>query len=188
MLEVLMKNVVVGALTAIVLGALTLAANWALPGSLVRALGGVTKQDVAEVVRSLAIQGPQGPKGNSGPPGPTGQKGEQGPPGKAAGFSLVAGGIVNAEGDKVVQFGPFDFAPKRVDRGIYTVRFIGAPPSAPPFILIGSTRNDVGVSAIVTKRARDEFQVNAVYLAHGMETGTGFWFLAIEPSPRSETN
>jgi hypothetical protein len=178
-----MERVVVVASTAIVLGVLTLAANWALPGALVHALGGVTKQDVAEVVTSLAIQGP---RGNSGPPGPPGQRGERGLPGKNAGFTLVTGGIVNADGDKVGHFGPFDFIPKRVQQGVYTVTFVGAHPSEPPFILIGSTRNDVEVSAIVTKRARDEFQVNAVYLAHSMETGfwmaTGFWFLAIEPS------
>jgi hypothetical protein len=178
-----MERVLVGALTAIVLVALTLAANWALPGALVHALDGVTKQDVAEVVRSLAIQGP---KGDSGPLGPPGQRGEQGVPGKNAGFTLVTGGIVNAEGEKVGRFGPFDFTPKRAQPGVYTVRFIGAHPSEPPFVLIGSTRDDVQVSAIVTKRARDEFQVNAVYLAHSSEKGfwmaTGFWFLAIEPS------
>ena len=178
-----MERVVVGVLTAIVLVALTLAASWAFPGALVHALGGVTKQDAAEVVRSLAIQGP---KGNLGPPGPPGPRGEQGLPGKNAGFTLVTGGIVNAEGEKVGHFGPFDFTPKRIQPGVYTVRFIGAHPSELPFILIGSTRVDVEVSAIVAKRARDEFQVNAVYLAHSTENGfwmaTGFWFLAIEPS------
>ena len=178
-----MKSVVVGTLTAIVLAALALAANWALPGALVHQLGGVTKQDVAEVVRSLAIQGP---KGDAGPLGPPGQRGEQGLPGKSAGFTLITGGIVNAGGEKVGRFGPFDFIPKRTAPGVYTVKLIGAHPSEPPFILIGSTRDDVEVSAIVTKREADEFEVKPVYLAHSTENGfwstTGFWFLAIEPS------
>jgi hypothetical protein len=83
---------VVGIITAVALGALALLWNWGSQGGLVRALGGVTQKDVADIVRGLAV---------AGPPGPPGPRGEQGTKGDSGLFSNVLPGAVVA----------FDLAP-----------------------------------------------------------------------------
>jgi hypothetical protein len=58
------EKAIVGIVTAIVLGGFTLLWNWGSNGGIVRALGGVTKDDIVEAVNKLGVKGPQGP-----PPG-----------------------------------------------------------------------------------------------------------------------
>jgi len=51
-------KVVVGVITAVVLGALTLLWNWSSSGGIVRALGGATQADVEVILKRLALAGP----------------------------------------------------------------------------------------------------------------------------------
>jgi hypothetical protein len=75
-------QVVSGVVVAIVLGGGSLIWNWGSSGGLVRALGGVTVQQLAEEIAKHP--GRPGPKGDAGPPGAPGPKGDQGPVGEAA--------------------------------------------------------------------------------------------------------
>ena len=76
MSESIKEKVIVGVVTAIILGVLTLLFNWASQGGLVRALGGVTEAEVNEKLEAIALkegpQGPAGPQGEKGAPVPVG--------------------------------------------------------------------------------------------------------------------
>jgi len=50
-----MREVITGVITAVVLGALTLFWNWGTSGGLIRALGGVTRADIADTVKGQSL-------------------------------------------------------------------------------------------------------------------------------------
>ncbi len=56
-------QIIAGIATAVILGLATLLWNEASNGGIVRALGGVTSQDVEALVKKLALAGPPGPMG-----------------------------------------------------------------------------------------------------------------------------
>jgi hypothetical protein len=78
------EKATIAVITAVVLGGLTLLWNWGSNGGIVRALGGVTKDDVADIVNKLGIKGPPGERGPPGPPGPF-------QPGAVVAFDLPTG-------------------------------------------------------------------------------------------------
>jgi hypothetical protein len=110
---------------------------------LARAAGIVTAKEAEDIAKRVAIPGPPGKNGAP----------------NVVGISLVAGGIVDDQGNKIEHFGPLDFS-SSVEGGTYRVRFIGPAPSKEPFVLIGSTRSNDQVSPIVIKRDRDGFQID----------------------------
>ena len=65
-------------LAAIVLVLLAWLWNWATDGGLIRALGGLTEQELREPQRQDELRGPQGEQGLQGERGPQGEQGLQG--------------------------------------------------------------------------------------------------------------
>ena len=76
----MVKGILGGIIAVILVGVAAFLWNSSSDGGLVRALGGVTSQELAKI----AIPGPQGPAGPAGP------KGDTGPPGAAPALSLTA--------------------------------------------------------------------------------------------------
>jgi hypothetical protein len=71
------EKVIVGVVSAVALGGLTLLWNWGSNGGIVRAIGGVTQTEF-----QTALQGISAKQGPIGPVGPSGPKGDPGAPGK----------------------------------------------------------------------------------------------------------
>jgi hypothetical protein len=163
------REIIVGVIVAAVVAGGGVLWNWSTSGGLIRALHGMTKVEVETLVQDEIKKHPLTPT-------PI-------PPSREAGFSLVSAGEVDSNGKKLEHFGPLDFDTTFVSQGHIVVRFIGPAPATPPLILIGSTRGDAGVSTIVTKRARDGFEVSAVFGQNNPLSSSGFWFFAVEPSP-----
>jgi hypothetical protein len=73
------KGIVGGFIAVILIGVVASLWNWRSDGGLIRALGGVTSQELAAEIAK-----------HPGPPGPAGAQGTPGPPGTVPAVSLIA--------------------------------------------------------------------------------------------------
>ncbi len=89
------RGLVGGAIAVLLLGAAVLLWNSYSRGGLIRIMGGVTPQQLADEI--AAHPGPQGPRGMQGPPGPAGPPGQASPAASVPVVKLVAQPTVNYE-------------------------------------------------------------------------------------------
>jgi hypothetical protein len=73
------KGIVGGFIAVILVGVVAVLWNWRSNGELIRALGGVTSEELAAEIAK-----------HPGPPGPAGAQGNPGPPGTVPAVSLIA--------------------------------------------------------------------------------------------------